>query len=145
MRLARLASASRAGTVGARQAGVQMRIRTIGVLAVTMIGVLAGVLAPGGGASADESPRAPRWTPAPDTIVAVEGDADNGFSIHHHDGTVLSPPTLSETTAECSEYDSEVQVVACQVEAETWFRDLADLQAAIAWARYDAARGRPRT
>lgn len=122
-----------------------MRLRTIGVLALVLVGVLAGVLAPGGGASADDGARAPGWRPAPDTIVAVEGGADNGFSIHHYDGTVLSPPTLSETTAECTEYDTEVQTVACQVEVETWFRDLADLQAAIAWARYDASRPRPRT
>ncbi|HWJ08050.1 MAG TPA: hypothetical protein VNS46_01660 [Nocardioides sp.] len=118
-----------------------MRMRTIGLMVVT--GMVTGLLALGGGASADDRPRAPRWEPAGDTIVAVEGDAELGFTIHHYDGTVLSPPTLSETTAECAEYDTVVAQTACQVEAETWFRDLADLQAAIAWARYDAGRSRP--
>ena len=118
-----------------------MRMRTIGLLVLT--GLVTGLLALAGGATAQERPRAPRWEPAGDTIVAVEGDADYGFTIHHHDGTVLSLPTLSETTAECGEYDTEVARTACQVEVETWFRDLADLQAAIAWARYDAGRARP--
>ncbi len=121
-----------------------MSLKRSGVLVLMLLGVLAGVLAPGG-ASADDGPRAPRWRPAPDTIVAVEGDADNGFTIHHHDGTALSPPTLSETTAECTEYDTEVQEVSGPVEAAPWFRALADLQAAIAWARYDASRPRPRS
>jgi hypothetical protein len=117
-----------------------MRMRTIGLMVVT--GLVAGLLALAGGAAAQDRPRAPRWEPAGDTIVAVEGDAELGFTIHHYDGTVLSPPTLSETTAECTEYDTAVEQTACQVEVETWFRDLASLQAAIAWARYDA--GRPR-
>jgi hypothetical protein len=118
-----------------------MKLRTFGLLAVTVL--VTGLLALADGASAQDGPRAPRWQPSGDTIVAVEGDADNGFTIHHYDGTSLSPPTLSETTAECGEYDTDVAVTACQVEVETWFRDLADLQAAIAWARYDAARSRP--
>lgn len=125
-----------------------MGLKTIGVpgaLVTVVAALVAGVLAWPGDAASGDRERGPRWQPAGDTIVAVEGDADNGFTIHHHDGTALFPPTLSETTAECSEYDTEVQVVACQVEAETWFRDLADLQAAIAWARYDASRPRPRT
>ncbi len=99
-----------------------------------------------GGAAADGRPRAPRWEPPPDTIVAVEGDADLGFTLHHYDGSTLSPPTLSETTAECAEYDSALRVATCRTEAETWYRDLATLQVALAWARYDAATppGRPR-
>lgn len=118
--------------------------RTIlATLAVTST-VAVGALATSSTATPGEHHDRPRWTPAPDTIVLVEGDADNGFTIHRHDGTTLSPPTLSETIAECSEYDAAVDVVACEVEVETWFRDLADLQAAITWARYDAGRGRPR-
>lgn len=112
-----------------------------GVVAGLALGPANGLLATAGAAPGD-GPRAPRWKPPADTIVKVEGDADNGFTIHHHDGTTLSPPTLSETTAECGEYDTEVAVTACQVEVETWFRDLADLQVAIAWARYDASRHR---
>lgn len=123
-----------------------MSPRTIGVpgaLTVVVVALVAGLLAGPGGAAGGERERGPRWRPAGDTVVAVEGDADNGFTIHHHDGTTLSPPTLSESTAECSEYDTEVQVVACQSETETWFRDLAAMKEAIAWARYDASRHRP--
>ncbi|KRB77875.1 hypothetical protein ASE01_06735 [Nocardioides sp. Root190] len=122
--------------------------RTIGMagaMGVLAAGLVSGLLAAPGDAATGERERGPRWQPAGETIVAVEGDADNGFTIHHHDGTTLSPPTLSESTAECSEYDTEVQVVACQVETETWFRDLAATRAAIAWARYDASRPRPGT
>lgn len=121
------------------------RARTIGVLVLLVVGLVLAGLAGGSGAAADERPRAPRWEPPGDTVVAVDGDADLGFTIHTYDGTALSPPTLSESTAECGEYDTEVQVVACQVEVETWYRDLATLQAAIAWARYDAGPGRPAT
>lgn len=121
------------------------RIGVPGALAVVVAGLVAGLLAGPGDAATALRERGPRWQPPGDTIVAVEGDADNGFTIHQYDGTALSPPTLSETTAECSEYDTEVQAVACQVEVETWFRDLADLQTAITWARYDAARPRPGT
>lgn len=111
------------------------------LLAGLTIGLVSGLLATAG-ATASDGPRAPRWEPPADTIVKVEGDADNGFTVHHHDGTTLSPPTLSETIAECEEYDTEVAVTACRVEVATWFRDLADLQVAIAWARYDASRRR---
>lgn len=72
--------------------------------------------------------------PAPDTVVRVDGDAENGFAIHHYDGTSLHPPTLSESMAECGEYDTDVQVAVCEAETRTWFRDLAVLQAALDWA-----------
>jgi hypothetical protein len=72
--------------------------------------------------------------PAPDTIVAVTGDAANGFGIQHYDGSALYPPTDSEALAECSEYDARVDRVRCQAEVTTWYRDLADLQQALDWA-----------
>jgi hypothetical protein len=72
--------------------------------------------------------------PAPDTIVSVTGDAANGFEITHYDGTALYPPTDSEALAECSEYDTRVDRVRCKTEVRTWYRDLADLQQALAWA-----------
>ncbi|MSZ75653.1 MAG: hypothetical protein F2667_00930 [Actinobacteria bacterium] len=77
--------------------------------------------------------------PAGDTIVRVEGDAANGFSIFHYDGTALYPPTDSEAAAECSEYDTMKQRVRCRTEVRTWYRDLADLQQALAWAHEPAA------
>lgn len=77
------------------------------------------------------------YTPAPDTIVAVEGDAGNGFGIHHYDGTVLYPPTGSEARAECNEYDSVWARTRCRTEVRTWYRDLAALQRSLEWARYE--------
>lgn len=72
--------------------------------------------------------------PAPDTIVAVTGDAANGFEIYHYDGSGTFPPTDSEARAECAEYDTQVARVRCRTEVRTWYRDLADLQQALAWA-----------
>ncbi|MDR6175134.1 hypothetical protein QE364_003094 [Nocardioides zeae] len=109
--------------------------------AVVALAVAGGGAAAAAGAPAQAADRAPGWVPPGDTVVAVSGDADNGFTIEHHDGTTLHPPTLSEATAECGEYDAEVQVAVCVAEVETWYRDLADLQVAIAWARHDAGGG----
>ncbi|QZY29759.1 hypothetical protein [Nocardioides coralli] len=71
----------------------------------------------------------------PDTIVRVDGDAAHGFAIHHHDGTVLYPPTDSEARAECGEYHRRVARVRCRTEVRTWYRDLAELQRSLEWAR----------
>ena len=86
--------------------------------------------------AASARPRSPRRGPRPpgDTIVEVEGDAANGFGIHHYDGSEEFPPTDSEARAECSEYDARVDRVRCRVEVRTWYRDLADLQQALDWA-----------
>ncbi|WP_370290842.1 hypothetical protein [Nocardioides sp.] len=122
--------------------------------AATCAGLVAAALLPAGSATAGAPPHlpgpptrpsstataAPAWEPAPDTIVGVDGDAESGFEIRHYDGTSLYPPTMSESIAECGEYDTEVQVAVCEAETRTWFRDLAATQAAIEWARYDAAR-----
>jgi hypothetical protein len=118
----------------------------MGTVAGAAVGAVVALAVGGGGAVAavgaeGAAERAPGWVPPGDTVVAVTGDADNGFSIEHHDGTTLHPPTLSEATAECGEYDTEVQVAVCVAEVETWYRDLADLQVAIAWARHDAGGG----
>ena len=72
--------------------------------------------------------------PPGDTIVRVTGNAEEGFGIEHHDGTGLFPPTLSEALAECGEYDTKVARVRCRAEVRTWYRDLADLRQALAWA-----------
>lgn len=72
--------------------------------------------------------------PPGDTIVEVTGDAANGFEIQYYDGTGLYPPTDSEARAECSEYDTRIDRVRCRVEVRTWYRDLGDLQQALAWA-----------
>lgn len=72
--------------------------------------------------------------PAGDTIVDVTGDAENGFEIHHYDGSGLFPPTRSESIAECGEYDTRVARVRCRTEVRIWYRDLGDLQQALDWA-----------
>lgn len=120
--------------VGAGASGVHAAT-IAGSVSGNVAGSLAGL---GVGAAAAAGPG---WTPPADTIVEVTGDAANGFSIHHLDGSSLHPPTDSKAAAECAEYDTEVQVAVCQVEVETWYRDLADLQVALRWARHDAGRG----
>jgi hypothetical protein len=92
-----------------------------GLVTATGCGLGAAALAAGG-------------APPPDTIVAVTGDADNGFEIEHYDGSGVYPPTLSESIAECGEYDVRVDRVRCRTKVRTWFRDLADLQQALDWA-----------
>lgn len=77
------------------------------------------------------------WVPPPDTIVAVEGDAANGFGIYFLDGSSIFPPTDSEAFAECSEYDTRVARVRCRTEVRIWYRDLADLQQALRYAHLE--------
>ncbi|WP_370248880.1 hypothetical protein [Nocardioides sp.] len=68
-------------------------------------------------------------------IVAVEGDPANGFTLTYADGATLSPPTDSESVAECSEYDRRLDRVRCRVEVRTWYRDLGDLRDSLAYVR----------
>lgn len=74
------------------------------------------------------------WVPPDDTIVEVEGDAENGFGIHYYDGSSIYPPTDSEARAECGEYDTRRARIRCRSEVRTWYRDLADLKTALRWA-----------
>lgn len=68
------------------------------------------------------------------TIVAVEGDAENGFSVFRLDGSSEHPPTLSESTAECHEYDDPTDAAVCVAEVETRFEGLADVQLSLRWS-----------
>jgi len=72
-------------------------------------------------------------------IVSVEGDQANGFGIHYSDGTALYPPTDSEASAECGEYDRWGDRLRCRTEVRTWYRDLGDLKRALAYAHAHAA------
>jgi hypothetical protein len=99
-------------------------------LTVLIAAVLAALLGCGLGVAAV----AGGGPPPGDTIVKVTGDAANGFEIRHYDGTMLFPPTASEARAECDEYDRQTARVRCRTEVRTWYRDLADLQQALAWA-----------
>lgn len=68
-------------------------------------------------------------------VVEVTGDAANGFEITYADGTGRYPSTDSEALAECSEYDTRVSRVRCRAQVRTWYRDLGDLQASLAYVR----------
>ena len=70
----------------------------------------------------------------------MTGDQDNGFAIHHYDGSVDHPPTRSESRAECGEYDRRVARVRCRTEVRVWFRDLEDLQQALDHAHGESGR-----
>lgn len=110
-----------------------------GLAAVLLVTGTGAVAAPGDAGRTDAvgatgATGAERAWPPPHTIVEVTGDAENGFSIHRYDGSSQHPPTLSEASAECGEYDTEVAVAVCDAEVATWYRDLAELQLALAWA-----------
>ena len=101
--------------------------------------VLLGSLALAGGlvvGAAQVSGAAPDTrAPAPDTVVKVTGNADDGFGIQYYDRSALFPPALSEAMAECQEHSKSVVQVRCRMRTKTWYRDLADLKRAIAYAR----------
>lgn len=100
-----------------------------------VVGLLLGALVAAGVATADPGGPDGRLRPPPgDTIVAVEGDAANGFTIRYYDGHSISPPTWSESRAECGEYHSRDDRIRCRVEVRTWYRDLGDLRQALEWA-----------
>ena len=111
-----------------------MAVRPMRLIASVLvaIAIAAGVVGLAG-AGATGMVQAPPGFPG-DTIVAVTGDRANGFAIHHLDGTGLFPPTDSEARAECSAYDTRVARVRCRSEVRTWYRDLGDLQQALAYA-----------
>jgi hypothetical protein len=100
----------------------------------TPLVLIAVVLVCGGLGSAGGAALGAGGPPPGDTIIEVTGDKANGFEIQHYDGTALYPPTDSEARAECSEYDARVDRVRCRTRVRTWYRDLGDLQQALAWA-----------
>jgi hypothetical protein len=97
-------------------------------------GLLVGFAVGAGATAAAAQPRA-EWIPPDDTIVKVEGNKYDGFSIFHYDGTAEFPPTSSEARAECEEHDTRVAVVRCVTEMRTWYRDLGQLKRALRYAQ----------
>ncbi|MFC4783521.1 hypothetical protein ACT8ZV_03545 [Nocardioides sp. MAHUQ-72] len=94
------------------------------------VGAVVTALVTGGGAA---------WAavgdaPGPGTIVDVSGDADNGFTIEHYDGSTDYPPTLSEARAECEEYRHHVSVVRCRTHVRVWYRGMGRLKRALDYA-----------
>lgn len=102
------------------------------VLVLTLLVSGCSLLAVSAGAGAAPAPAASSWPG--ETVVAIEGDAANGFSIHRLDGTSEHPPTLSETAAECEEYDTEVAVAVCLAQTHARFDALAQHQLSLSWA-----------
>lgn len=94
---------------------------------VTVLGVGVGVASAGSGGDRVAEPPRP-------TIIQVEGDKANGFGIYYADGSSIFPPTDSEASAECGEYDRFRERVRCRVEVRIWYRDLGDLKRALAYA-----------
>lgn len=107
------------------------------LLAVLVSGLAGGVagigsaaLAAGGGRASVAAP------PPPSTIVAVRGNAGEGYAIRHYDGTADFTPTFDEAFGECGERRSELARVRCRTVIRTWFADLADLKQALTWAQH---------
>lgn len=99
-----------------------------------LCGLLLGVTTIAGAAALGQQ-AAPDLSDSP--IIAVEGDAGNGFSLHRLDGTSQHPPTRSESLAECGEYDAPIDVAVCEAEVETELAWIAQVQASLHWATSD--------
>ncbi|QIX27900.1 hypothetical protein ncot_15885 [Nocardioides sp. JQ2195] len=108
-------------------------IHLLGVVVGIGCGLLLGLTIGAGHAET----RAPDgWEPPPGTIVEVLGNPENGFSIHHYDGSWLHPPTDSEAAAECSAQDRRVRRVRCTTRVRVWYRDLGRLRRALRYAHH---------
>lgn len=108
----------------------------IAAFVAIVVAVILGAIGVGFGAAglAQASPAARSNVPSDNTIVEVTGDKEHGFGIFYYDGSSIFPPTDSEASAECSEYDTRVARVRCRSEVRTWYRDLAALKNALDWA-----------
>lgn len=106
------------------------RTRAATLTVAPVLAAAAGLL----GSAALADPPSSRHRLPGHTIVAVEGDAENGFSVFRLDGSSEHPPTLSESTAECHEHDDPTDVAVCVAEVETRFEGLADVQLSLRWA-----------
>ncbi|KQO36248.1 hypothetical protein [Aeromicrobium sp. Leaf245] len=107
-----------------------LRTRAATLVAAPALAVTAGLLS----SAVLADPPSSRHRLPGHTIVAVEGDAENGFSVFRLDGSSEHPPTLSESTAECHEHDDPTDVAVCLAEVETRFEGLTDVQLSLRWA-----------
>ncbi|KAA1419132.1 hypothetical protein F0U44_11805 [Nocardioides humilatus] len=111
------------------------------LLRLLLLALVLALLAGSGAAAWASSPpdvvRDPQpYVPPARTIVQVEGDSANGFTITHFDGTQTSPPTDSETIAECNEYDAHIDRVRCRVGARTWMKAWAGFKETTLYYRF---------
>lgn len=65
---------------------------------------------------AQAAAREPVW------VKSITGSQDYGFHIVWSDGDQTYTPTRSETLAECGEYDTRVERVACRASTRTEYR-----------------------
>ena len=112
---------------------MKTHIRTLVAGLAATLAVLAAAML---GSSSQAQAHAERSAspPAADTIVRVLGDAADGYAIRHYDGTWEFPSPSSEARAACADDDTRVAQVRCRTEVRTWYRDLAAVQQALAWA-----------
>lgn len=78
--------------------------------------VAVGVLAAASPLAARAATSDPVW------IKRITGSQDYGFHIVWSDGGQTYTPTRSESTAECGEYDTRVERVACRASTRTEYR-----------------------
>jgi len=102
-------------------------VRALVLILATLLGGLA--LGAGLSPSVGDTPRAPRISGL--TIVDIQGDAANGFDIHHLNGTIDYPETRSEALAECQGYDTLRDRARCHGHLTTWYADLGTMQQTI--------------
>lgn len=86
------------------------------ILAATAASVIAIEATPARAAVARVGTNDPVW------IKSMTGGQDYGFHILWSDGTQTWTPTRSESIAECSEYDTRVERVACRATTRTEYR-----------------------
>jgi hypothetical protein len=55
-------------------------------------------------------------------VLAITGTSEHGFHVQWSDGQQWWTPTLSETVAECGEYDRAVRRARCTSGARTRYR-----------------------
>lgn len=97
---------------------------------IAVMVVMGGLMFAGGAAVASTS-----WTPPDDTITRITGTKWDGFTIEHYGDPISYPPTSSEASAECGEYDTRIARVRCRVEVRTWYDALGDTRRALRYAR----------
>ena len=129
-------SAARRWWVGGPGGPSTPALARVVLLALLVSGLAGGAAGVGSAALAAGGDRTGTTTTPPgDTIVAVRGDADEGYAIRHYDGTADFTPTFAEARGECRERRTQIARARCRTLVRTWYADLADLKQALTWAQ----------